>query len=42
VYEAAARDGYEFVTSNTAHPDVMKCLLDGAAAAEDDVVPSIE
>lgn len=42
VYEAAARDGYGFVASNTTHPDIMKGLLDGAAAAESDMILQVK
>jgi len=42
VYERAARDGYGFVASNTTHPDIMQGLLDGAVAAESDIVLQIK
>jgi len=42
VYKVAARDGYGFVASNTTHPDIMQGLLDGAAAAESDIVLQVK
>ncbi|WP_225333539.1 class II fructose-bisphosphate aldolase [Halomicrobium urmianum] len=42
VYAGAKRDGYGFVASNVTHLDIMTGLVNGAAAADSDIVLQVK